>query len=252
MKKRLFGILSVLLALLVCGACDSDDKAVTIETTPTVAVEATSDASLAAADYCTEKGYKIIECGSEEDAAVLVENGKYDFAVIDEFTDIVPEDVGLEFVETCKYTVKYRLGFSNDNTELLDQFNEAIISLKRDGTIKTLIDNNKNGIPNDIPESSGNELRILCYGYIDDRVYFDEKGTVQGIDADIIRCLCYETGYTPVFISAEYDELFSMLDNGEGDVLLMIDDYIGEDVPEWQLSEVYLEKTFNVYRRSEK
>lgn len=247
MKRKISLLLSLLLLVCSLTACDSDDEAVNVEATPTVAVEGYYDTKLAAEAYCQAKGYDMVECSTSEDAVVFVENGKYDYVVLDEFTTIVPEDYGLHFVEVCEYSIEYCLGISPEKQALLSEINESITSLKSDGTIDSVVNNSFNGVENDFSVTGGNELRILCYPFIDGRIYYDDTGNVCGADVDVMRAICEDLGYTPVFVPAEYNELFQMLQDGEGDLILMVDASSDDYLNECLFSEVYLEKNFNVY-----
>lgn len=247
MKRKISILLSLVLLVASFTSCDSEDEAVSVETTPTVAVEGYYDTKLAAEAYCQAKGYEMVECSASEDAVVFVENGKYDYVVLDEFTTIVPEDYSLQFVESCDYSIQYCLGVALEKSALLSEINESIIALKSDGTIDSIVDNSFNGVENEFSQTCANELRILCYPFIDNRVYYDDMGNLCGADVDIMRAICEDLGYTPVFVPAEYNELFYMLEEGEGDLILMVDVSSEERIDECLFSEVYLEKNFNVY-----
>ncbi len=247
MKRKISLLLAILLLVLSCTSCDSEDEAVSVETTPVVAVEGYYDTKLAAEAYCAEKGYDLVECSASEDAVVFVENGKYDYVLLDEFTTIIPEDYGLQFVEACEYSIQYCMVSFSDNQPLINELNESILALNSTGKIDSIVDNCINGVGNSFSMTGGNEIRILCYPFMEDRVYYDDVGNVCGIDADIMRAICEDLGYTPVFVPAEYNELFDMLDDGEGDLILMVDKSSNDRLNQYSFSEVYLEKNFNVY-----
>lgn len=252
MKRKIAILLSCVCLLVSCASCDSTDEAVSVETTPVVAVASDTGCMLAAEEYCKSKGYEMMECGSAEDAVVFVENGKYDYVVLDEFTTIVPEDYNLRLVEECEYSARYSLCFYGYDQVLQDGINGTIIDLNSDGTIDEIISNHYEGIDNDVAISGGDMLRVVCSPYYDDRVCFDEDGNICGIDVDIMTAICSQLGYTPVFISAEYDEVFTMLEEGYGDVALMIDEASWYDSDKFILSEVYLEKNYYVYESNVK
>ena len=252
MKRKVAFLLMALCMLISCASCDSEDQAISTATTPVIAVASEKGCILAAEEYGKLKGYEIMECGSSEDAVVFVENGKYDYVVLDEFTSIVPEDYNLRLVEECEYSVRYCLGFYGYNQVLQDGINGTIIDLNSDGTIDRIVQNHYAGIDNNITIGGGDTLRIICSPYYDDRVYFDDDGYICGIDVDIMTAICGQLGYTPIFISAEYDEMFTMLEEGYGDVVLMIDESSWYDSDKLILSEVYLERSFYVYESNVK
>ncbi len=252
MKRKIFSLLLVFAMITACSSCDSGDKPINVETTPVVAVESDVGCMLAAEEYCKAKGYEMIECGSSEDAVVFVENGKYDYVILDEFTSIIPEDYGLRLVEECEYSAEYCMCFYGDNYELQDGINGTIIDLRSNGTIDSIVNNYLSGVEFGLSAGDGKPLRILCFPYVDNRVYFDEEGNLRGIDIDIMTAICGELGYTPIFISAEYDEMFSMLADGYGDLILMSDKSALYDSELYTLSEVYLEKNFYVYESTVK
>ena len=244
MKRKLSLLLSVFIFVLSFSSCDSEDKAVNVKSTPVVAVEAYSDTKFAADLYCNANGYELVECATSADAIVFVENGKYDYVVLDEFTTINVKDYDLKLVETCDYSIKYCLGISENNEALQSEVNKSIVELKSDGTLDTVVKNYFGGKVNQTPLTDGKVLRILCYPNMDNRIYFDESGIACGLDVDIMTAICNYAGYTPIFISAEYNDLFDMLRNGEGDIILMVDEAITENTSGCIFSDTYFEKKF--------
>ncbi len=243
-------MLSFLSIIGLCS-CESRETTVDIERTPIVCAERNSVSGLAAKNYCGEAGYEFEECNSQTDCAVMVSNGKYDYFVTDEFTDsAIIENNNLTKFDECDYKIEYRLVFSKDDTDLCEKLNKSIAVLKENGTVERI---EKNTEKVKIDESDNDEeIFILCDPVLDNVLYLDEDGVVQGRYADIVRVVCENAGFKPVFVTGEYDELFAMLEDGEGDFILTLDSGFEEMEEYYLLSDPYADTQFYVYKRNEK
>lgn len=252
MRKRILCVVLIFVVVGMCCSCDSETVPASVSKTPVVAVQSYTDTFFAAEQYCSEKGYELVECATTEDAAVYVQNGKFDYVLIDSLSFIDPDDFELTFVETCSYKLGFSFCFAKENTVLLNNFNNAIASLKISGETDEIIENHKSGGYTETGDLSGVELRIICYPHFEKQLYYNSDGEVCGIEADIVKSICNELGYVPVFVPAEYDEMFSLLDEGVGDVVMTVDYSSRGSLSEYSLSDIYLEKTYDVYKRAEK
>ncbi len=240
-----------LLSIIGLCSCESRETTVDIERVPIVCAEKDSVCALAANEYCSKTGYELEECNSQTDCAVMVCNGKYDYFVTDEFTEsAVIENNNLTKFDKCDYKIEYRLVFSEENTELCVKLNKSIADLKGNGTIDR-IEKGTEKIKVDEADND-KEIFILCDPVLDDVLYLDEDGIVQGRCADIVRAICENAGFKAVFVAKEFDELFAMLADGEGDFLLTLDSDFEEMEEYYLLSDPYADTEFYVYKRNEK
>ena len=98
--------------------------------------------------------------------------------------------------------------------------------------------NNKNGT-----------LTMLCDPSFANRVYTDKNGDVVGLDVDIAREICNTLGYDLEIVTADFDELFIKLDNGEGDFIISACEVNEEREEYYLLSDTYFTLNFNLIDR---
>ncbi len=90
------------------------------------------------------------------EAVLALTQGKIDAVVIDNEPAkvFVEENEGLKILDTAYAEEDYAICIAKDNTELKDQFNQAIAELKEDGTLQQLLDYYINGVEGAEPYTS--------------------------------------------------------------------------------------------------
>lgn len=244
MAKRFLTIVFLVVLVFNLSSCDSEEQIVQAERTPIVCVEADSNSILPAREYCKAKGYELVECGSETDCAVMVDGGKYDYFITDNFVkpEII-ENNNLTVYEKCDYIVDYRMIFSKNKFKLCNKINASIEELNNNGTLEKI---KTEGYQSEL--SAGEKLYILCDPAFEKQLYLDDDGEIKGVNADIVKAICDNAGFTPILVSGEQDELFLQLGEGEGDAVL----YFGRDFsgfePYYLVSEPYAKTEYCVYK----
>ncbi len=247
MGKKICGLLLSFVILWCSSACTANESAVEVTKTPVVATASDRASSLAAMDYCNDKGYDIEKLYSLTDCAVAVENGKYEYLVCDEYEEVELRSFALKYVEDCSYKSLYSLCFSADSFDLCQQFNLSIKELTNNGTIDKICNSYKGDAKYKNAKTAGNPLYIMYLDGVEGFSVMNDDGEAEGLEIDIVVALCNNLGYTPVFVDGEYDEGFDLLVNGEVDLIMSVDSIksiLGDD---FILSDPYFTVNYKVY-----
>ncbi len=217
-----------------------------------LAVADYTPSSVVAEDYLSQ-GVHILNYNSVSDCVIAVENGKADFTILDsfEYAMYTASQRKIEFFKKCEYTSDFCAYFSGDSEALCGEFNDALSDLKKDGTIEKIINCYETGNEYSIPFSSGENgvVTMLCDPAFEKRVYCDENGEFYGADIDIARTVFSQLGYTLEIKVADFDELFFMLEKGEGDFIISATELTGERAEEYLASDSYLTLEYYLVRR---
>ena len=254
MKKKFILLLLAILISFSFSSCDSAESGLVVNQPVKVAVAANSLDYLAAYDYTVDKGYELLEFDSRQAAIVAVENGKADYVVINsnDATEKLLESVSLSFVENTQYSVDYCAVFRKDSTALQKQFNSAITQLKTDGVFDKINKSYRAGesYSSDNVTLNDGKITVLCCPVFDSLLCFDESGNVKGKELDFISEMCNALSLeAELMIITEYDEMFTALNEGEGDVIISAVEHTAELEADYLLSDVYNQTTFGVYKR---
>ncbi len=220
MKRIVFCFLclALLFNLSACG-----DVAQNVEKDKIIAVEYSSVNEKAAEAYI-KQGYKKVTYNSSSDVVLAVENGKADCGILDDFEMNTYLSAGRKIKEReiCEYSVDYCIYFKKDNEELQEKFDKAIQSLKKDGTLEKIKKSNLTGksFYKGEPNKTKKKLIMLCDPSFPCIIYMSDGNKVVGVDVDIAFAICDYLGYTVEIKTADFDDLFAMLQKGEGDFLI--------------------------------
>lgn len=243
MKRKLSFVLS-----LVCLFCLTSCKVNTdlVDKDVIIAVKYDSANEIASEQY---KDYTKVTYNSSSDVVLAIENGKADYGILDDFELIsfLYADRNIKAKEVCEYSVDYCAYFTLQNRELQEAFNEAIKELENDGTLtdiqntwfsgkeySSFKDNNEKGT-----------LTMLCDPNFPIRVFTNNNGDMIGLDVDIAREICNYLGYDLEIVTADFDELFVKLNDGEGDFIMSACEVKEERAEYFLLSDTYY--TLNNY-----
>lgn len=235
MKKIISCVLcfSFLFSLASCG--DAIEK---IQNEKLIAVEYFSANEKAAEDYL-KKDFTKVTYNSSSDVVLAIENGKADFGILDEFqlNSYLSAQRKIKKTELCEYQINYCAYFSSDNEKLKKAFNKAISDLKENSVLTEIIDAHLSEEKYNQSEAvdENGTLTMLCDPNFANRVYTDSKGNIVGLDVDIAREICNYMGYDLEIVSADFDELFSKLQAGEGDFVITASE-VTEEREEYFLS----------------
>lgn len=255
MRKKIFALLLSFLLLFSFTSCDSSETGVVISQPVKVAVGVSSSADcLAAYNYAVYNGYELVEYETRQAAVIAVENGKADFVIInsDEATDEYLKSVELQWTENTEYKLRYCAVISKGNEALKSSVNNAINELKVNGTFGKIKDSYVKGEPYESRNASlySDKITVLCSPVFENLLYTQADGNLAGKELDFIWEICNQLSLeAQISVVTEYDEMFSALEKGEGDIIISAVEYTPGLEKEYLLSDIYNETTFGVYKR---
>ncbi len=219
--KKVISLILCFLCVVYLSSCD--DGQIGLETEKIIAVKFGSANEIACEEYASDGLYKVTY-ESSSDVVLAVENGKADCGILDEFevNSFIRAGRNIRQKESCEYSIDYCAYFDLENEELRELFNEAIKELNDNGTIDKIQKAHFQGesffCENDTNENG--TLTMLCDPNFEKRVYTDDSGEIVGLDVDIAREICNYLGFHLEIVTADFDELFIKLQEGEGDFII--------------------------------
>lgn len=250
MKRIIFFILCF---TCVIGFSSCDGNVSKPATEKIIAVEYNSPNEVACEAYVSDT-YTKVTYNSTSDVVLAVENKKADVGVLDEFelNSFISAGRNIKKKETCNHSIDYCAYFSNDNETLQQCFNEAIKELKDNGTLDKIKNAHLKGesiVRNNLNNKNGT-LTMLCDPSFEKRVYTDDNGEIIGFDVDIAFEVCNYLGYDLEIVTADFDELFIKLEEGEGDFIISACEVTEERAQNYLLSDVYFTLNFCLIEKS--
>lgn len=255
MGKKIISLLLVLCLVFSFSACDSADTGVSIEGPVKVAVGIEDGrASFAAKEYAVDNGYELLEFETQQAAIIAVENGKADFVILnsDKTTAELINNTELLWVENTEFKIQYCAVMKQGNDALASKVNNAIVSLKSKDIPKKINKAFFDGVPYESTDSpiGTNSMKVLCSPVFDDLLYTDKSGVLAGKELEFINEICNElSSEAQITVITEYDNMFTTLEDGVGDIIISAVEYTPELENEYVLSDAYNETTFGVYKR---
>lgn len=244
--KKIFSCVLCLVFLLSLASCDEITESFQKE--KILAVKYASANEKASESYINQ-GYTKVTYNSSSDVVLAIENGKADYGILDEFelNSYLSNQRKIKKMEQCDYSIDYCVYFSSDNEKLQKSFNSALNKLLSDGTINKIKNSHLKGkrFLNDKDDNENGTLIMLCDPSFKNRVYTDDDGGVAGIDVDIVKAICNNLGYDLEIVTADFDELFTKLQAGEGDFIMSACEVNEEKAEYFLLSDTYF--TLNYY-----
>lgn len=248
--KRILSFIISLIFIFTLNACGNSD---TVSTESSIIGATSQSPSVSAIDEFLLSGASPVFYNTASETVLALENGKIDYAVLDEFDfyDFSKNERPIEIVEKAQYSLNSYAYFSADNIELKEKFDSAIETLRENGTIENI----KNGYLQKSAESKintysfSNSLIMLCDPSFPNRVYTDDNGNILGSDVDIAREICAELGYSLEIVGADFDELFIMLESGEGDFIMSSAELTEERAAQYLASQPYFTLNFYLVKR---
>ncbi len=255
MGKKIISLLLVLCLLFSFSACDSSETGVVVNESVKVAVGIEDGrAAFAAKEYAVDNGYELLEFETQQAAIIAVENGKADFVILNSDKTIAEliNNTELLWVENTEFKIQYCAVLKQGNEAFALKVNNAIASLKSKDVPKKINEAFFNGVPYESSTSAvgTNNIKILCAPVFNDLLCTDKSGALIGKELDFINEICNElSAEAQITVITEYDEMFTALEQGVGDIIISAVEYTPELENEYILSDIYNETTFGVYKR---
>ena len=246
-RKTVLLFSAVFLIAIFCGCGKTEKEGFS---GAIIAAELNSDGELAAQSYIAE-GAVIDTYNDVADAALAVENGKADFLVTDEFTAASFIAAGRKLVkcEDCAYKTEFHAVFGDE--KLCDGFNKALEALVSNGTYEKIKSCALNGEKHNVSGGSyeNGTLKVLCDPSFATFMRVDDGGMLSGAEVGFARAIFAEMGYETEYVFCDFDELFTALENGEGDLIMSSVTYTAERAESYLFSSPYLTVNYVVLER---
>lgn len=248
-SKVLFSVFLLLCSAFLLSACGEETAAIpgTVSALSDLAgkqvgVLSDSQADLYATDLELPSG--------QEEPSVIKRYDSLDTAVEDlqkGFLDCIIMDASLteDYCDTFDNLAvldeafvweEYSICLSADQEDLASQLNQALALLEENGTLQEITrkyikketlksETSKNGSddkadqssPSGSTENSRQTLRVATNSGFEPYVYYDENGTLTGLDIDLAHALADQLGMNIEITDMDYDALFTSVTDGTCD-----------------------------------
>lgn len=212
-----------------------------------------ASASEKAVDKYINQGYTKVSYDSSSDVVLAIENGKADFGIVDDFelASFLYTERSIKQKEVCEYSIDYCAYFTLENEALQKEFNKAITVLKSDGTLDEIKNCHLKGksFLNSAEDNENGTLTMLCDPSFENRVYTQVDGKISGLDSDTAKAICNYLGYDLEIVTADFDELFIKLQDGEGDFIMSACEVSEEREEYYLLSDTYFTLNYHLIEK---
>lgn len=222
------------LALSACGG-SSSSQASSADTKTVASIDDLKGAKIGvqlgttgdiyASDY-EEEGSTIERFNKGADAVLALTQGKVDCVIIDNepAKAFVAANEGLKILDEPFAEEDYAICIAKDNNDLTEKFNTALVDLKKDGTVDSIIknyigDDTKGKSPYETPDGTeykNGELHMATNAFFEPYEYY-EGDKVVGIDAMIALAICDKLGYKLVIDDMDFDSIITAVQSGKAD-----------------------------------
>lgn len=194
----------------------------------TIGVQLGTTGDIYVSDYeGDEAGTTIERYNKGTDAVQALLQNKIDCVIIDEqpAAAYIENNSGLSILDEAFADEEYAFAISKDNPALTSAINEALETLKADGTLDSIIKNyvgSEDEIgktpyeKKDVDRSNGT-LTVATNATFPPYEYY-ENDAVVGLDMDIMQAVCDTLGYELVIEDMEFDSIITAVQTGKVDV----------------------------------
>lgn len=193
-----------------------------------IGVQLGTTADIYASDYeGDDAGTQIERYNKGADAIQALLQNKIDCVMIDEqpAKAFVKKNPSLQILDEAFADEEYAFAIAKGNTSLTAEVNEALASLKEDGTIDSIIHNyigtdeeigKSPYVKKDVERTKGT-LVVATNATFPPYEYY-ENDAIVGIDMDIMQAICDELGYDLSIEDMEFDSIITAVQSGKADV----------------------------------
>ena len=246
MKKKskklllwLFILTFVLTGIAGCGTKQKDDQeAASTETAGAISgvddivgkkigVQLGTTGDIYVSDYENDgSGTTVERYNKGADAVQALKQGKIDAVVIDAqpAQSFVAANSDLMILPEEFANEDYAIAIAKGNSSLTSSINDALNTLKANGTLDAILNNyigeNIGQTPYTSPENvnrSNGTLVMATNAYFQPYEYY-ENGTIVGIDVDVATAICDTLGMTLKVEDMEFDSIITAVSSGKADV----------------------------------
>ena len=248
--KRFCCLLLCLVFVFSLASCEGTEIISTEE--KVVAVEYGLADSINGESFIAD-GFSVVEYNSSSDVVLAVENGKADLGVVDDFqlNSYIAAGRKIKKKALCEYQIDYCVYFNSENEALQEEFNKAIDNLSNNGTLEEIKSKNLKSVVYQQTEliKSDKNLVMLCDPSFPGRIYMSNNNEIVGMDVDVAKAICNTLGYELKIKTADFDDLFTMLQEGEGDFLISATQVSDIRAEQFLLSDTYLTLNYHLIEK---
>ena len=226
-KKALAAVLAGLMVLSFAGCGSKEAKTITKKADlegATIGVQLGTTGDLYVEDEV--KDAKVQQYSKGADAVQALKQGKVDAVIIDEqpAKAFVNQNDELKILDEALTEEDYAVCIAKDKTELKEKINDALKTLKSNGTLQAIIDNyigddTKGENPYkaaDIERPNGTLVMATNAAFEPYEYYEDKK--IVGIDVDMMQAVCDILGMELKVEDMEFDAIINAVQSGKADV----------------------------------
>lgn len=223
-------ILIVLVVLMLTG-CNNNKKASDVHNVDdmmgkVIGVQIGTTGDIFVSDYEGDDAGTVIDRYNKgSDAISALKNGKIDCVVIDEepAKAFVNKNGDLSILEEEFAIEEYAICIAKGNTELKKKINEALATLKENGTLDNIISHYISGTDYKYETPKGTtypngKLVMATNAEFPPYEYFTVGEVITGIDVDMARAVADMLGYELVIENMEFNSIIIAVQGGKADI----------------------------------
>lgn len=228
MKKFISAVIAGMLCVSMLASCgsvsentvhsveDLEGKTIGVQLGTTGDIYATSDVK----DATVERFNK------GADAVQALKQGKVDAVMIDNEPAkvFVSKNDDLKILDDAFAVEEYAIAVKKENSELTEEINGALKTLKENGTLDKIISNwigeDAGKTPYETPEGTTYDKGKLVMATNAEFPPYEsvEGDKIVGIDADMMQAVCDILGYELSIENMEFDSIIPAIESGKADV----------------------------------
>ena len=215
----------------VFSADDLQGKTIAVQLGTTGDIYATDEADNYNEAASTEDNGKTKETTVERynkgaDAVQALKQGKADVVIIDEqpAKAFVEKNDDLMILDEAFADEEYAICIAKENTDLTEQFNQAIAELKAEGVYDQIVknyigDDTKGTCPYESPADAdrSNGTLTMATNAAFEPYEFYKGGEFAGIDVEFAKAICDKLGYELKIEDMEFDAIIAAVQSGKAD-----------------------------------
>ena len=194
----------------------------------TIGVQIGTTGDIYASDYeGDEAGTQIVRFNKGTDAVQALKQNKIDCIIIDEqpAKAFVQKNADLQILEEEFVQEEYAIAVAKENKTLCNQINEALTTLRENGTLDRIIQNyiGEEAVagtmpyePKDVKRTNGTLTMATNVAFPPYEYY--ENGAPTGIDVDMAQAIADELGMELKVEDMEFDSIITAVSSGKADV----------------------------------
>ena len=223
-------VVAMVISMAACGAKTVENTVFSVGDLDgkKIGVQLGTTGDIFASDYeGDDAGTSVVRYNKGNDAVMSLKQGKIDCVIIDEqpAKAFIEKNKELTILDEEFAIEEYAIAIAKENTELKEEINKALIDMKADGTLESIINNyigddTKGKTPYESPadvDRSRGTLTMATNAYFPPYEYY-EGGEVVGIDPDMAQAIADRIGMELKIDEMEFDPIIMAVQTGKADI----------------------------------